>query len=84
MMTETSGSRNVGSGAMAGGGTYGYYWLASPWSVTDGLPLSFTSGLVWPQGVTGARGNGFPLRCIQEFALPQTKRALWKRRDRTC
>ena len=78
-----SGNRSVSSGTMAVEGSNGYNWSASPNSATNGLNLNFNSGNVNPQN-NNNRGNGFPLRCIQEFALPQTKRALWKRRDRTC
>ena len=78
-----SGNRSVGSGTMANEGSNGYNWSASPNNATNGLNLNFNSGNVNPQN-NNNRGNGFPLRCIQEFALPQTKCALWKRRDRTC
>jgi len=68
MITETSGYRNVGSGAMAGEGSLGYFWSASPYNATYGSYLHFNSGTVSPQSHS-ARGNGYPLRCIQGFAL---------------
>lgn len=62
-----SGYRNVGSGAMNNEGSNGYYWSASPNSATNGYNLNFNSGNVNPQN-NNNRGNGFPLRCVQEFA----------------
>ena len=67
-MAGASGSRNVGSGAMAFEGSDGCYWSASSYSATFGFSLLFTSGLVNPQYAYN-RGDGFPLRCIQGFAL---------------
>ena len=43
----------------------GYYWSASPYLATNGYDLSFYSGRVSPQG-SNNRGNGFPVRCVQE------------------
>ena len=53
-------------------GSYGYFWSASPLNASNGLVLHFYSGVVSPQSHYG-RGNGFPLRCIQEFALHGTE-----------
>jgi len=63
-----SGNRDVASGAIARGGSGGYNWSASPDYATNGLSLTFHSGDVYPQYGYN-RGYGFPLRCIQEFAL---------------
>ena len=46
----------------------GYYWPASPSGASFGVYLSFNSGSVGSQSYNN-RGFGFPLRCIQEFAL---------------
>ena len=69
MMAETSGNRSVGSGAMTNEGSHGYYWSSSPSSAVYGIYLFVYSGGVSPQHNDGNRGSGFPLRCIQEFAL---------------
>lgn len=45
----------------------GYYWSASPNSATNGYNLNFNSTNANPQN-TNNRGNGFPVRCVQEFA----------------
>ena len=63
-----SGNRSVDSGAMGNEGSVGYYWSASPYSATYGLYLNFYSVDVVPQS-SSFRGNGYPLRCIQGFAL---------------
>ena len=63
-----SGSRFVGSGAIASEGSYGYFWSASACNATYGYYLYFYAGGVVPQ-YSGARGSGVPLRCIQGFAL---------------
>ena len=68
MITEASGYRSVGSGTMASEGSNGYNWSASPHNAAIGLSLYFHSGVVVPQSGS-SRSNGFPLRCIQEFAL---------------
>ena len=60
-----SGNRSVDSGAMGNEGSVGYYWSASPYSATYGLYLNFYSVDVVPQS-SSFRGNGYPLRCIQE------------------
>ena len=62
-----SGNRNVGSGAMNNEWNNGYYWSASPYNATNGYNLNFNSGNVNPQN-NNQRGNGFPVRCVQEFA----------------
>ena len=62
-----SGNRNVGSGAVSNEWNNGYYWSASPNSVTNGYNLNFNSGNANPQN-NNQRGNGFPVRCVQEFA----------------
>ena len=63
-----SGYRDVGSGAMSHEGSSGYYWSASLYDATTGSYLDFYSGSVATHR-SSPRGNGFPLRCIQEFAL---------------
>lgn len=60
-----SGYRGVGSGVVGLEWSGGYYWSASPYSATLGYGLGFNSGNVLPQGSSG-RGNGFPVRCVQE------------------
>ena len=62
-----SGYRLVGSGAMYFEWNYGYYWSASPSSAAIGYSLNFYSTYAYPQS-TNQRGNGFPVRCVQEFA----------------
>ncbi len=69
MITGASGNRSVGSGTMAYEGSNGYYWSSSPSSAVFGIYLFVYSGGVSPQHNDGNRGSGFPLRCIQEFAL---------------
>ena len=66
-----SGYRDVRSGTVAFEGSDGCYWSASSYSATFGFSLLFTSGLVNPQYAYN-RGDGFPLRCIQGFALRGT------------
>jgi len=68
MITETSGYRNVGSGAMTNEGFSGDFWSASSSSATGGSHLYLNSGNVNPQ-YGSDRGFGFPLRCIQGFTL---------------
>ena len=68
MTTVGSGYRNVASGAIVSVGISGYYWSASPYSATDGVHLYSRSDNVLPQ-YNGSCGYGFPLRCIQGFAL---------------
>ena len=60
-----SGNRLVGSGAVSGEWSNGYYWSASPYSAANGYNLSFSSGNADPQS-NSQRGNGFPVRCVQE------------------
>ena len=62
-----SGYRYVGSGAMYNERNYGYYWSASPYNTTNGYNLNFNSTNANPQN-NNQRGNGFPVRCVQEFA----------------
>ncbi len=45
----------------------GYYWTATPNGTTTGRNLNFNSANVNPQN-SNNRGNGFPVRCVQEFA----------------
>ena len=45
----------------------GYYWAATPNGTTTGRNLNFNSANVNPQN-SNNRGNGFPVRCVQEFA----------------
>ena len=79
-----SGYRDVGSGAVAFEGHSGYHWSAAPYSASGGLYLYFNPSLVSPQN-NYDRGFGHPLRCIQEFTLPHTKkRTPWRKRNRTC
>ncbi len=66
-----SGNRNVGSGAVNNPGSNGYYWSSSPNSSTNGFNLNFNSSNVNPQN-NNNRGNGFPVRCVQEFTLIKT------------
>lgn len=60
-----SGYRTVGSGAMGNVGGHGYYWSASPLTASSGYNLYSFSGSVYPQ-YSSNRGNGFPVRCVQE------------------
>lgn len=75
---SASGYRYVGSGAMTDVGVYGYAWSVSPCGAGHGLLLWFYSALVHPQA-NYDRGFGFPLRCIQEFALHGAYRCLGRR-----
>ena len=49
-------------------GSSGYRWAASPYNATNGWCLYFGSGDVVPQD-SNTRRLGYPLRCIQGFAL---------------
>ncbi len=60
-----SGLRNIGSGAVNSEWYYGYYWSSAPVSATNAYSLYFYSGGVNPQNNL-QRGNGFPVRCVQE------------------
>lgn len=52
---------------MGGERSNGYYWAATPNGATNGRNLNFNSTNVNPQN-SNNRGNGFPVRCVQEFA----------------
>ena len=71
-----SGYRGVGSDAMTYEGSGGVCWTASPSDATYGLYLYFDSGNVFSQS-RYARGSGFPLRCIQGFALRGAGQLFW-------
>jgi hypothetical protein len=60
-----AGYRTVGSGALDGVGSYGFYWSASSDS-GSGFDLTFLSSLVYPASYNN-RANGFSVRCVQEF-----------------
>lgn len=60
-----AGYRYSGVGSMAGVGSNGYYWSASPYSENDGYSLGFFSGYVNPADYRN-RAYGFSVRCVQE------------------
>ncbi|WP_347283479.1 hypothetical protein [uncultured Alistipes sp.] len=61
-----AGLRYRETGALAGVGTYGYYWSSSSRLAGDYLAghLYFNSGYVNPLG-WGSRAYGFSVRCVQ-------------------
>lgn len=64
-----SGYLNNGNGTLNNVGSNGNYWSASP-NGQNGYNLNFNSSNVNPSN-NNNRANGFPVRCVQEFARCQ-------------
>ena len=65
-----SGRLNYDDGTLNNVGDNGYYWSATPNNQTNGYNLNFNSSNVNPAN-NNNRANGFPVRCVQEFARCQ-------------
>ncbi len=66
-MRFAAGLLNYSSGALDNT-TNGYYWSSSPYASgnTNAGNLNFNAGNVYPLN-NNNRGNGFSVRCVQEF-----------------
>ena len=60
-----SGFRNSANGYFNWVGSYGFAWISTPHSTTNGYGLHFVSGAVYPN-LARYRSYGWPLRCISE------------------
>ena len=60
-----SGFRYLSDGKFYQVGSYGYFWMSSPYSATHGYDLRFGSDAVYPN-FTHHRSFGYPVRCISE------------------
>lgn len=65
-----SGYLNYNSGALTNVGSNGNSWSATPNGQGNGFNLNFNTSNVNPSN-NNNRANGFPVRCVQEFARCQ-------------